>query len=136
MAKKYSKTVDVNLETMKHEITEESVIQTENDVKGEIAKEDHPDFLDKEFNIHAEESPTEMEKTGPETINGIITGTIINSVHVRVRREPNIKSDVIELLRRGDHVNILNMGNVGGFYKVETFTNNIGYILMDFVKEE
>lgn len=109
MAKKYSKTVEVDLETMEHEITEENV------------EEDH---------TVTEESPAEMETTGPETINGII----INSVHVRARREPNIESDVIELLRKGDHVKIL--GNVDGFYKVETFANNIAYILSDFVKEE
>lgn len=125
MAKKYSKTVEVDLETMEHEITEETVIETENDIKEENVEEDY---------TVTEESPAEMETTGPETINGIITGTIINSVHVRARREPNIESDVIELLRKGDHVKIL--GNVSGFYKVETFTNNIAYILSDFVKEE
>lgn len=134
MAKKYSKTVEVDLETMEHEITEETVIETEDNVKEEITEEDCPDFLDEESNLPTEESPAEMETTGPETINGIITGTIINSVHVRARREPNIESDVIELLRKGDHVKIL--GNVAGFYKVETFTNNIAYILSDFVKEE
>lgn len=134
MAKKYSKTVEVDLETMEHEITEETIIETEDNVKEEITEEDCPDFLDKEFNLPTEGSPAEMETTGPETINGIVTGTIINSIHVRARREPNIESDVIELLRKGDHVKIL--GNVAGFYKVETFANNIAYILSDFVKEE
>lgn len=125
MAKKYSKAVEVDLETMEHEITDETVIETENDIKEENMEEDY---------TVTEESPAEMETTGPETINGIVTGTIINSVHVRARREPNIESDVIELLRRGDHVKIL--GNVAGFYKVETPANNIAYILSDFVKEE
>lgn len=77
-----------------------------------------------------EESPAEVETTGPETKNGIIKG----SMYVNVRREPWVDENVLEVLRQGDKVKIL--GSVDGFYKVSTSTYKIAYISKDFVEEE
>lgn len=76
-----------------------------------------------------EESPAEMETTGPETKNGIIE----NSLIVNLRREPSLESPVLEVLNRGDKVTIVDKKD--NFYKVSV-RNRIGYILSDFVKEE
>lgn len=78
----------------------------------------------------ADQSPAEMETRGPETING----TVINSLFVKVRREPNFESDVIEVLRKGDRVIIL--GKDGEFHKVSTSVNKIAYISSEFIREE
>lgn len=75
-------------------------------------------------------SPAEVEKHGPETKNGIIT----NCYHVKVRRDADYKSDVLETLSRGDKVVIL--GKSGNFYKVSTRLNDVAYISLDFIKEE
>lgn len=77
-----------------------------------------------------EESPAEVETTGPETKNGIIKG----SMYVNVRREPWVDENVLEVLRLGDKVKIL--GTVDGFYKVSTSAHKIAYISKDFVEEE
>lgn len=77
-----------------------------------------------------EYSPAEVEKNGPETKNGIL----VNSLHVKVRKEPSYESDVLEILRKGDKVVVL--GKSEGFYKVSTSVNKIAYISSDFIKEE
>ena len=77
-----------------------------------------------------EESPAEVETTGPETKHGIIKG----SMYVNVRREPWVDENVLEVLRLGDKVRIL--GAVDGFYKVSTTAHKIAYISKDFVEEE
>lgn len=87
-------------------------------------------FYDEAFDNAAESSPAEVEKNGPETKNGIV----INSIHVKVRKEPSYESDVMEVLREGDKVTILD--KVGDFYKVSTKSNDVAYISSDFVKEE
>lgn len=76
-----------------------------------------------------EESPAEVEATGPETKNG----TVANSLTVKLRRGPSLKHDTLEVLNKGDKVTILD--KVDNFYKVSV-NNRIGYILSDFVKEE
>lgn len=80
--------------------------------------------------INMETSPAEVETDGPETKNGIVE----NSLHVKVRKEPSYESDVLEVLRKGDKVNIL--GKSGEFYKVSTKVNKIAYISSDFIKED
>lgn len=75
-------------------------------------------------------SLTEKETTGPETKNGII----VNSVFVKVRKEPNFESDVLEILPKGDKIRIID--SLDNFYKVETPSKKIAYICSDFVEEE
>lgn len=84
----------------------------------------------KEVKKTRRESPAELETTGPETTNG----TIINSLHVKVRKEPRYDADVLEVLRKGDKVII--HGKSGYFYQVSTNSNEIAYISSDFIKEE
>ena len=87
--------------------------------------EDNP-----ETNQITEQSPAEVETAGPETING----TIVKAVLVNVRKEPQIGSEVLETLRKGDKVVILEKS--GDFYKVSTSVNKLAYISKEYVKEE
>lgn len=75
-----------------------------------------------------EESPAEMETTGPETINGIIS----NSLNVKMRAEPDYESIVIGLLAKGDCVKIL--GEENSFYKILTRTGKIAYVSSSYIK--
>lgn len=101
--------------------TAEALIDAEMEICQEFDRE----------NKLTDKSPAEMETTGPETKNG----TIVNTVHVNVRKEPTlVTNNVIEILRQGDKVKILD--KVGDFYKVSTSTNNNGYIFSQYVKEE
>lgn len=77
-----------------------------------------------------EQSSAEVETTGPETKNGIIT----NALFVKLRQEPNFNSEVVMVLRKDDVVTIV--GKHGDFYKVTTKSNKVGYISSPFVKEE
>ena len=80
----------------------------------------------------AEESPAEVEtSTVPPTVTN---GEIVNTLHVKVRREPSFESEVLEVLRKGDKVKVLEKEN--DFWKVSTSVNKIAYISSDFVKEE
>ena len=82
--------------------------------------------------IVAEESPAEVEtKTAPLTVTN---GEIVNTLHVKVRREPSFESEVLEVLRKGDKVKVLEKGN--DFWKVSTSVNKIAYISSEFIKEE
>lgn len=82
--------------------------------------------------IIAEESPAEVETTTvPQTV---INGEIVNTLHVKVRRDPNFESEVLEVLRKGDKVKILEKGT--DFWKVSTSVNKIAYISSEFIKEE
>lgn len=121
MAKRTTKTYEVDLDTMNHELKEETVetISEENITEEKEVEE-----------TKTEESPAEVETTGPETINGIVT----NSMNVKVRRGPSLESDPIEVLRNGDKVTIF--GEENGFYKISTNLNNNVYISKDFVMEE
>lgn len=84
----------------------------------------------KEKKIVIEKSHAEVETNGPETKNGIVE----NALHVKVRKDPSYESDVLEVLRKGDKVTILDKS--GEFYKVSTSVNKIAYISSDFIKEE
>lgn len=77
-----------------------------------------------------EESLTEVEKTVPETVNGIV----VNALNVNVRRWPDKDSEVVETLREGDIVTIY--GKRGGFYEISTRVNNRVYISSEYLKEE
>lgn len=130
MAKRPTKSHEVDLNTMNHELKEETVetISEEN-----ITEENITEEITEEKEVEetkTEESPAEVETTGPETINGIVT----NSIHVKVRRGPSLESDPIEVLRNGDKVTIF--GEENGFYKISTSLNNNVYISKDFVMEE
>lgn len=82
--------------------------------------------------IIVEESPAEVETTTvPPTVTN---GEIVNTLHVKVRREPSFESEVLEVLRKGDKVKVLEKGN--DFWKVSTSVNNIAYISSEFIKEE
>lgn len=76
-----------------------------------------------------EESPAQVETTGPETKYGIIT----NAALVNVRKRPNLESEVLEVLPRGEKVKVL--GKSGGFHKVSTGQNKIAYISSNFIEE-
>lgn len=77
-----------------------------------------------------ENSPAEEEINGPETKNGII----VNALNVKIRKEPSFESGTIGVVRKGDKVTILE--KLKEFYKVSTEKNGIGYISLDFIKEE
>lgn len=90
--------------------------------------------LTKEFEQEetAEMSPAEVETTTvPPTVRN---GEIINALHVKVRRDPSFESEVLEILRKGDKVKILEKGV--GFWKIKTSTNPIAYIAAEYIKEE
>lgn len=75
-------------------------------------------------------SPAEVETTGPETINGIIT----NALSVKARDAANPEGKVVDVLTKGDRVRIL--GESHGFYKVETNRKDIVYVSKKFVVRE
>lgn len=83
----------------------------------------------KYYNEETEKSPAQVETRGPETING----TIVNSLLVNVRKEPSLESEVLEIVKKGDKVTILD--KVKDFYKVETKSKIIAYISSNFVEE-
>ncbi len=74
-------------------------------------------------------TPTKDESSGPGTVNGIID----NADSVNVRRRPSMTASVVEVLRKGDHVKILDEDK--NFYKVFTPHNLSGYIVSNYVKE-
>lgn len=76
-----------------------------------------------------EESPAQVETTGPETKYGTIT----NAALVNVRKKPSLGSEVLEVLARGEKVKVL--GKSGGFYKVSTRLNRTAYISSNFIEE-
>ena len=76
-------------------------------------------------------SPCCMERNGPETINGIVITS--PNLKVKVTKEPDFVSEVIEVLRDGDKVTILD--KVYGHYKISTSVNKVAYIPKIFVKE-
>ncbi len=73
--------------------------------------------------------PTDEESNGPETINGMI----VNSLFVKVRKEPSFESEVVGLVQRNDMVTIT--GRNDGFYKIITSDKINGYIFSGFVEE-
>lgn len=76
-------------------------------------------------------SPAEMETPVPPTVRN---GEIVNTLQVRVRKEPSFESEVVEVLRKGDKVKILK--REGDFWKVSTSMNKIAYISSEFIKED
>lgn len=85
-----------------------------------------PNNSDKEIK---EESPAEVETTGPETINGVI----VHCINVKVRKKASTESDPVEILRVGDKVHIHRQ--VKDFYEVDTSINKRVYILKAFVRQ-
>lgn len=86
------------------------------------------DGVEKEI---TEESPAEVETNGPGTING----TIVNTVHVKVRKDPNFDSELIDVWPRGRNVTIVGKEK-NGFYEVLVDDDTRGYIASKFIKEE
>lgn len=84
-----------------------------------------------EFKENTEKSSAPVKANGPQTKNGIIS----NALLVKVRKEPNLSSDVLEVLQKGEKVIILERVNKQ-FYKISTKKNDIAYIFVDFLKEE
>lgn len=89
------------------------------------------DLTKKEIAKTIEKSPTEVETPVPPTVTN---GVIANALYVKVRKEPDFESDVLEVLPKGDKVTILEKGK--DFWKVSTSINKIAYISSQFVKEE
>lgn len=96
-----------------------------------------------EVNPKSEEIPHEVKKetkAKPSAETEVMdretkTGTIKNAVFVNVRKEPDPKADVLEILRKGDKVRIHEKLN-NGFHKVSTSTSSIAYIHSDFIEED
>lgn len=78
-------------------------------------------------------SPAKAETTVPKTVTN---GIIVNAVHVNVRKEPNRESPVVEILRSGDKVKLLEKNEKSEFWKISTSTNKVAYISSKFIKEE
>lgn len=77
-----------------------------------------------------ESSPAEVETTVPETDK---YGKIANALHVNVRKEPNLQAEVLEVLREGDQVKLLD--KLPNFWEVSTSTHSIAYIASEFIEE-
>lgn len=77
--------------------------------------------------IHAEESLAEVETTGPETINGIVTGICVN-----VRKHPNKDAEAVKMLYKGDKIEAY--GALGDFYEIKIGDKTTGFILSKYVK--
>lgn len=80
-------------------------------------------------------SPAQVETNGPKTRNGII----VNSLYVKMRKEPSFESETLGILRKGDQVEIHE--EVDKFYKarpksVHVSGSGIVYIDKQYVKEE
>lgn len=100
-----------------------------------MSREKRKEMLTEEMNIVEtpveEESPVEVETNGgPETR----TGTIVDREYVNVRKKPSMEADILEVMRKGDKVIILDEGKT--FTKVKTSVNPVGYIHNDFLKED
>lgn len=63
------------------------------------------------------------------------TGTVVNSVVVKVRKAPNLDADILEVLRKGDKVRIHKKLD-NGFYKISTSVHSLAFILSDFIEED
>lgn len=88
------------------------------------------DDIKKELKDATEYYPAEVEKTGPETTNGIIS----NALYVKARTDPSFDAEVVELLRKGDRVQIIEV--VDRFHKVNTGLSKEVYVASEFIKEE
>ncbi len=76
-----------------------------------------------------EKSHAEVETNGPQTKNGIVR----NSIFVNVRKEPSLESAVLDTVRRGTKVSIIDTS--GSFYKI-LLGDSMGYISKIYVEEE
>lgn len=88
------------------------------------------DSAKKELKDATEYSPAEVEKAGPETKNGIIS----NALYVKARTDPSFDAEVVELLRKGDRVQIIDV--VERFHKVNTALSKEAYVSSEYIKEE
>ena len=75
-----------------------------------------------------EKALAEVRALVPETNNRIITKL------VNLRREPNFDSDVVDILRKGARVKILE--KTKDFYKIKFAGDRTAYVFSDFIKEE
>lgn len=98
MATKKTKTYNVDLNTLKHEVIDES--------------------------------SAEVKTNGPQTKNGIV----VNTGCLNVRRSPRGGNNIVEVLDRGDKVQIL--GENGPYYKVSTSANNNVFVSKKYIREE
>jgi len=78
------------------------------------------------------EPPMEKEATEPKLKNGIVCG----SKFVRVRSDPSLNSEVLEVLEEGMPISILSMTRDCEFYRILLPDGTIGYMKSEFVKEE
>lgn len=91
---------------------------------------DYGTEIEDQFEKNTEESPAEVEANGPETKNG----TVVNSLFVKIREEPNLDAKVLDVIQSGKKVDIISKER--GFYKIETDEDVIGYIASNFIEEE
>lgn len=104
-------------------LNEEEMITTNN--PNEDVLEETPSIKDDKKII--EKSSTEVKTNGPETMNGII----VNSLHVKLRKEPNRDSEVIGVIDSGEKVVVLSKR--GEFYEISTSGIPLAYVLEDYV---
>lgn len=72
---------------------------------------------------------TEEKSNGPKTVNGVIS----NASLVNLREAASTSSKVLEVLKEGERVKILEKRD--GFCKVFTSSNRAGYAVSKYVKE-
>lgn len=87
---------------------------------------DNDDFMTAYYNKAT--SPVYEETMVPEPKYGIV----INSSYVNLRRIPDLSSEVVKILNRGDKVEILE--HLSNFYRVR-FAEVVGYISSKFCEE-
>lgn len=101
-------------------------------IKGYEPEQDF--YKDSKYEKNTEESPTEVETNGPETINGIV----VNSLFVKIRKEPNLKSDVLQIIMRGDKIEVFDE-LINGFYKIFSIDGiqvlGDAFILSNFIEK-
>lgn len=77
-----------------------------------------------------ESSPAEVETPVPNTEKN---GKIANTLYVNVRKEPNLQAEVLEVLREGDQVKLLD--KLPNFWEVSTSTHSVAYVASEFIEE-
>lgn len=95
-------------------------------------------IIDSEFEYDELDELPVQEQNGPETRYGIV----VNAQFVNLRKEPSHVAEVIDVLAKGNRVQILDYIKERGFYKISvknlTNTRDLDdvYIDSNFLKEE
>lgn len=88
--------------------------------------------MSEEKKVNQTEQLVESSNTNIKNEEIKILGTVESCEQLRVRKEPNEKADVIEIIPCGTVVELLNDNIINGFYSVHTETGD-GYCMTDFI---